>query len=110
MIELANPEQIRSINEHIAFFTEDKETAFEIIKITTNRQVTPFTVYVKNIAEFDIANIELFIPTGFTLINGKAPSVLKKGEGFFLELEVDSSKSVERFIQVEAKPHHISFE
>lgn len=101
---------ITSLNEHIAFFTDDKETPFEIIKITTNRQVTPFTVYLKNIADFNIANIELFIPTGFTVISGKAPAELKKGEGFFLELEVDSSKSVERFIQVEAKPHYISFE
>lgn len=103
-------ERVESINQHIAFFTEDKETPFSIIKITTNRVVTPFNVYVKNVSEFLLNNITLFLPTGFTKLSGEPPKELKPKEGFFLELEVDSSKSVERFIQVEAKPHSITFE
>lgn len=107
---MASDTETRSINEHIAFFTEDKETPFEIVKITTNRVVTPFTVYVKNISEYLLNNFKLFLPTGFKQLSGKIPKELKPNEGFFLELEVDSSKSVERFIQIEGKPHSVVFE
>lgn len=105
-----DPNRIESVNQHIAFFAEDKVTPFEKIKITTNSDLTSFAVYLKNIASFDIKEIEIFLPTGVRLESKEPPTELKSGSGFFLHLEVDSSANFERFIEVTGKPHQISFE
>jgi len=112
VIELANDDsRIVSLNQHIAFFMEDKETQFELVKIRTAFNKTPITVYIKNITpDLVLNNIKLFIPSGIKVLNKKVPHQIKPGEGFFLEVEINTSKSTERFIQVESKPHSVIFE
>jgi len=112
VIELAEVDRntIISINEHIAFFQDDKETPFSKIIITTARDKTPIVVYIKNISTFLLNNIKLFVPTGIKVLTSGSPKEIKPGEGFFIEFEINTSKSIERFIQVESKPHSVVFE
>jgi len=90
---------------------DDKETPFTKITIITARDKTPVTVYIKNISEFLLNNIKLSIPKGI-IVMGKTetPDELKPKEGFFFEFEVKSKKDSERFIQVQSKPHSVTFE
>ena len=111
VIELAQSDNtIVSVNEHIGFFQEDKETPFTKVTITTARTKTPIVVYIKNKSQFVLNNIKLFVPSGIKIINKQVPELLKLGEGFFLEFEVNTRLNTERFIQVETKPHAVVFE
>jgi len=90
---------------------DDKATPFEIIKITTSRDKTPVTLYIKNISEFLLNNIKLAIPKGIIVLGRSSPpKELKPTEGFFLEIEVNTKRDSEKFIQVQSKPHSIVFE
>jgi len=111
VIDLAQDNVVLSLNKHIVFFMEDQETRFETIRITTARDRTPITVYIKNISDFLLNNIELIIPKGITII-GKStpPKELKPKAGFFLEMEVSTKRDSEKFIQVQSKPHSVTFE
>lgn len=102
--------KIFSKNLHLGFFQEDTLTPFEQVKITTANNKTIFTVYVKNISQFRLNNFKTFIPTGIKAINPKIPKELLPNQGFFMEFEVNTSKSIERFIQIESKPHSVIFE
>jgi len=101
---------IVSVNEHIAFFQDDKQTPFTKVIITTARDKTPIVAYIKNISTFMLNNIKLFIPSGIKILSSNTPKEIKPGEGFFVEFEVNTSKSIERFIQVESRPHSVTFE
>lgn len=103
------PNQVFSINKHIAFLMDDKETQFETVNIVSANPKTLFIVYVKNISDLLLNNLKIAIPKHIKLLDSFVPGELKPNEGFFLEFEADSSLDSDDFIQIQSKPHSISY-
>ena len=103
-------EKVFSLDKHIGFFLEDKETPFSTVKIVTSNEKTIFNVYIKNISDLLLNNIELAAPPGITEVNIVIPKELKPNEGFYAEFEANTELDSDKFIQVQAKPHSVVFE